>query len=273
MNNVISCKYRLAAFDLDGTLLGPDATISTANRAAVERLHQAGVEIVLASGRHHASMVDIAKSVPCVRWVVSAQGGEVADVDRRKRLYDAFLEPTLAAKAVALGFKLGFSPIVYADDDVRASTEDDGVRYYAQLAGRIPTGYTPEALLKGSIFKIVWIGHNPAQFEALATVPELAALTATKVRTHQRIFEIVPPGVTKGTALAVLAAHLGVDPRDAVVFGDGENDLPMFDWAGTSVAMPHGWAAARERATFVAPPGPPETALARGIEQLLAKQS
>jgi len=58
-----------------------------------------------------------------------------------------------------------------------------------------------------------------------------------------------------------------------VVFGDGENDIPMFAWAGTSVAMPHGWPAALKNASIVAPVGPPETALARGIEQLFAKQS
>jgi len=273
MSNDSSRKYRLAAFDLDGTLLGPGATLSPVNLAAVERLRLAGVEIVLASGRHHASMLEFAKAVAGVRWVVSAQGGEVADVDRHQRLYDVYLEPVLARQAVMLGLKLGFAPIVYSDDDVRASSEDEGVRHYAQLAGRIPSGYTPEDLLTGSIFKVVWVGSHPAQFESLTTNPELAALTATKVRTHQRLFEIMPPGVSKGTALAVLAAHLGIDARDAVVFGDGENDISMFNWAGTSVAMPHGWPAAREHATFVAPPGPPETALARGIEMLLAKQS
>jgi len=261
-------KYRLAAFDLDGTLLGPDTTISPANRKAVERLHQTGVEIVLASGRHHANVQKIAESLPSVRWIVSSQGGEVSDINRRQRLHEVFLEPTLSRKAVLLGLKLGFSIIVYANDNVRATAENEDVHFYARLAGNIPTGYSPDALLTGSIFKIIWIGNNTAQFEALAFNSELASLNATKVRTHQRLFEIMPPDVTKGSALAVLAKHLGIDSRDAAVFGDGENDIPMFAWAGTSVAMPHGWSAARECATFVAPPGPPETALARGIEML-----
>ena len=273
MNSVTSCKYRLAAFDLDGTLLGPKAALSAANLDAVERLRQSGTEIVLASGRHHASMQKIAKSVPGVRWLVSSQGGEVSDVDRHQRLHEAFLEATLAHKATMLGLRLGFSAIVYTANDVRASADDEGVRFYAGLAGSMPTCCPPDALLAGSIFKIIWVSNNPTQFDAIATNPEVAALSATKVRTHKYFFELMPPSVTKGSALAVLATHLGIDTRDAVVFGDGENDIPMFDWAGTSVAMAHGWPAARERATFVAPPGPPETALARAVEQLLAKYS
>jgi hydroxymethylpyrimidine pyrophosphatase-like HAD family hydrolase len=44
--------------------------------------------------------------------------------------------------------------------------------------------------------------------------------------------EICPPGVDKASGLAVVAAALGVDPADVLVFGDMPNDLPMFAWAG-----------------------------------------
>ncbi|MFT3781184.1 MAG: Cof-type HAD-IIB family hydrolase [Nibricoccus sp.] len=273
MHPVSSRQNRLAAIDLDGTLLGPKSSLSADNLAAVERLRRNGAEIVLASGRHHASMQEIAKAVPGVRWLVSSQGGEVSDLERRQCLHTVFLQPSLAHQATMLGLRLGFSAIVYTANDVRSSADNEGVRIYARLAGNMPTVCAPEALLAGSIFKIIWVGNNPAQFDALASNTEVNAFPATKVRTHQYFFEIMPPDVSKGSALAVLAKHMGIDARDAVVFGDGENDIPMFEWAGTSFAMPHGWPAARERATFVAPEGAPETALARAIEQLLTKLS
>ena len=56
--------YRLAAIDLDGTLLAPDHTISPANARAVERLQAAGIEVVLASGRHQGTMVAFARALP-----------------------------------------------------------------------------------------------------------------------------------------------------------------------------------------------------------------
>jgi hydroxymethylpyrimidine pyrophosphatase-like HAD family hydrolase len=41
----------LIALDLDGTLLAPDETISTANRAAIARALAAGIRVVLVTGR------------------------------------------------------------------------------------------------------------------------------------------------------------------------------------------------------------------------------
>jgi hypothetical protein len=43
----------------------------------------------------------------------------------------------------------------------------------------------------------------------------------------------------------------------------------MFKWAGTSVAMPHGWPLALAQSKFIAPAGPAETALARGVKLIL----
>ena len=44
--------------------------------------------------------------------------------------------------------------------------------------------------------------------------------------------EVLPPGVTKATGLAVALDYHGVDPADVLVFGDMPNDLPMIEWVG-----------------------------------------
>ncbi len=51
------------------------------------------------------------------------------------------------------------------------------------------------------------------------------------------LVEMGPIGVTKGSALAAMAAELGVDRVDVVAFGDMPNDLPMLAWAGNSYAV------------------------------------
>ncbi|MHA6758571.1 HAD family hydrolase [Streptacidiphilus sp. PAMC 29251] len=51
------------------------------------------------------------------------------------------------------------------------------------------------------------------------------------------LIEAVAPGVSKASALADLAARLGIDRAEAVAFGDMPNDLPMMAWAGTSYAV------------------------------------
>ena len=58
--------------------------------------------------------------------------------------------------------------------------------------------------------------------------PDVASVTQAGLN----YVEICPPGVDKGSGLAVVAQAVGVDPADVLVFGDMPNDLPMFAWAG-----------------------------------------
>jgi hypothetical protein len=109
---------------------------------------------------------------------------------------------------------------------------------------------------------------EPADLSRVA-LADAASPPIQVVRTNARILEFMPADVSKGSALATLALHLGIEPSAAVVFGDGENDIPMFEWAGVSVAMPRGWPLARARAKLVAPDGPAETAFARGVDLVL----
>ncbi|MES2692576.1 MAG: HAD-IIB family hydrolase, partial [Verrucomicrobiota bacterium] len=69
---VASRGLRLAAIDLDGTLLAPDLSISASNHRAIEQLQAAGIEVVIASGRHYSSILPLAAQLRGVKWIVSA---------------------------------------------------------------------------------------------------------------------------------------------------------------------------------------------------------
>jgi len=126
---------------------------------------------------------------------------------------------------------------------------------------------TTADLLARDMFKVIWMG-DPAALSRLS-LGEVAPPSVQAIRTNARFLEFMPTAASKGSALELLAAHLGIAASDAVVFGDGDNDIPMFEWAGTSVAMPHGWPQAIRSAKHVAPAGPAETAFARGVDLVL----
>jgi Cof subfamily protein (haloacid dehalogenase superfamily) len=262
---VNSTQFKLAAMDLDGTLLGPDHSISEANARAVRRLQAAGAQVVLASGRHYNSMLKYVKALPGVQWVVSCQGGEVSDAARTTVLSRRFLQPAEVAALTDTGRTRGFSTVGYTVEGVFTdSTSDLEMDFYTDLAGHRPVVLPRNELLARDIFKVIWMGE-PAGLSQVApadvTLPRVQA-----VRTNTRFLEFMPADVSKGSALATLALHLGIQPAAVVTFGDGENDVPMFEWAGMSVAMAHGWPLARARAKLVTPDGSPETALARGVD-------
>lgn len=260
--------FRIAAIDLDGTLLGPDLTISRDNRQAVARLQTAGFEVAIASGRHHQSIKPFALELPGVRWIVSAQGGEVSDVSRQTVLSQTFLTRDRVDAVEAMQKTLGLSSIFYGAEGIFADSRSaEDVEFYATLSGlrpkRRPVSESEQALL----FKILWIG-TPEVIDAIAGDRRMATLDVQMVRTHLRLMEFMPEEVSKASGLATLTKHLGMTAGEAVVFGDADNDIPMFEWAAESFAMAHAWPSARKRARRIAPDGPPEAAFSRAVDML-----
>ena len=215
-------------------------------------------------------MRPFADQLPGIRWIVSVQGGEVADLERKLILRRKYLAAAEVQRVLELGHRLGFAAIVYTPDGIYSEAEPGGadLEFYKCLAGHTPNRVGLAELLPLHTFKIIWIG-DATRIATLAGMQEIDTLVVQKVQTHAKLFEFMPDSTTKGTGLAVLAKHLGFTAEQAVVFGDAENDIPMFKWAGTSVAMPHGWPTALARAKYIAPPGPPETAVARAIDLVL----
>jgi Cof subfamily protein (haloacid dehalogenase superfamily) len=262
---------RLAAIDLDGTLLGPNLDISRENHTAIERLAGAGMEIVLASGRHYRSMAPYVRELPRVHWMVSSQGAEVARADRSGIVAQQFLRHTDVRSLIDAGSqRTHFTPLYYTADEVFVATPaNDHIYDYAIVSGRMPIRVTHDHLLRTQVQKVIWIGEAHS-ISALRTDTTLHALGLQGVQTMDTLYEFMPLETSKAWGLQILSDKLGLTSRQAVVFGDGENDIPMFDWAGLSYAMPHGWQSALTRATHTAPPGPPHTAFARAVDQLLS---
>lgn len=57
------------------------------------------------------------------------------------------------------------------------------------------------------------------------------------VRTCPRLIEISPKGITKGQALKKFMLQEQIKPNEVLVFGDGENDVDMFEQVVYSIAM------------------------------------
>ncbi|MBC2602868.1 Cof-type HAD-IIB family hydrolase [Puniceicoccus vermicola] len=257
---------RLAAIDLDGTLLGPDLTISPTNRRALESLAEEGIEVVLASGRHYQSMHPFVESLPMVRWVISAQGGELCSRDREEIVHRNFIHPGELQRIARERECYGISSVCYtAEGTITHMEMDSHIQSYSDLEGLVPKQVSANALLGEDILKVIWIGES-SLIDQILLDHRAQAHESQIVQTFSTMCEFMPHTTSKGAALSQLSKRLGIDPGAAVVFGDGENDIPMFEWAGISYAMPHGWERARKKATHTAPEGSREDALARAID-------
>jgi Cof subfamily protein (haloacid dehalogenase superfamily) len=264
-------QCKLAAIDLDGTLLGYDGQISPANRRAVQRLQNAGLEVVLASGRHYVNMRRYAETLG-IQWLVSSQGGELSNLNRTVVLTADFLPAARVTEISDLGAARGFTTLGYGIDGVfTTSSWGAELDFYSQFTSYRPLDCSPAEFAGRQFFKLIWMGaaHDLDQAVQLNLVDTAQVQV---VRTHAKFLEFMPVGVTKASALMLLAARLGVKPAEAITFGDGDNDVPMLEWAGLSVAMAHGWPAARQKATYTSPSGSVDSALARAVDLVFDKK-
>jgi len=74
-------KARLAAIDLDGTLLRTDRTVSRRTRSALAAARDAGITIVVVTARSPRSARDIAADAGIGGIAICANGATVYDLD------------------------------------------------------------------------------------------------------------------------------------------------------------------------------------------------
>ena len=105
--------FKLAAIDLDGTLLGPDKTISEQNAAAVRMLSQNAVKVIIASGRRHQNIVRFQRQLQLDGPIIACQGGLIRDGESGNVIEAHFLAQNAAREIVNDSEKNGVQAIYY----------------------------------------------------------------------------------------------------------------------------------------------------------------
>ncbi|WP_138734251.1 HAD family hydrolase [Modestobacter excelsi] len=235
-------RPRLIVSDLDGTLLRSDETISDGTLAELRRWADAGVPLVLATGRPPRWMLGVrdrlggGTAICCNGAVLLDLGGFTVleehpltpDVLRaitdelRRRQPDTWF-------AVEYGDQFRHEPVYKPRWDVDAPG--------------VAEATLPE-LVAQPVAKLLARHEHLPRDEFVELVAEVVGDTATVTNSSaDALAEISARGVTKATGLARLAAARGLGPGDVVYFGDMPNDLAAFDWVreggGRAVAMAH----------------------------------
>lgn len=270
--------FRLAAVDLDDTLLGPDKEISRANIEAVHALRARGVRVALASGRRHANMLRFHRQLGLGPddVIVSCNGALVQTAETGRVLHERRVPYDLAREILADGARRGVTQNYYHPDGdvyVRARTPftalyesrtKSDVRVHGDLCD-LPAA--PET----TPLKIIWV-TDAALVADLFPVFEARYQGRLYVTvTDPEYLEFMAPGVNKAEGVSVAANALGLSANDVLAFGDGNNDVPLLAWAGLGIAMSNARDSAKAVAARVAPPGDPETSFARAVAMLLAE--
>ena len=127
------------------------------------------------------------------------------------------------------------------------------------LAGHDDSEYT---------IKLLAFHHLHGAHQLLQDMPAIVGPDLVVSHMGAEAVEIAPAGADKGVGLRWLCAHLGIDGRDVLAFGDEINDLPMFAFAGRRIAVENANPAVRDAADEVTASNA-EEGVAQAIELLL----
>jgi Cof subfamily protein (haloacid dehalogenase superfamily) len=245
--------YRLAAVDLDGTLLGPDKKISQENAGAVRRLNENGAKVIIASGRRHQNSVRFQRELGLDGPIIACQGGLIRDGESGNVIEAHFLPQTVAREIAKEGESAGVHVIYYHLDHLYvAERNNEWIKLYESRVGEKTETLAALDQLDGRrALKIVWYGDPAVLAKARPQIAERYREKVDTLSTEKENLEFMPRGINKATALAKVAEELGVRREEVLAFGDGGN-------AGAIAA-----------ARFVSPEGPPGTAFAAAVNALL----
>jgi Cof subfamily protein (haloacid dehalogenase superfamily) len=267
--NLHEFSYKLAAIDIDQTLVGPDKRIGSANRQAVGRLMELGCRVVLASGRRHDNMLPYHRELGLDGFIVSTQGAIVRHASKNQVLHQAQLDPRDVAELMTEGLRRGLTVMHWSRRGVVANDHTQWVRRYVEDC-RDPVAVTDlRGLNDQAAEKIVWAAQPAAIASLLPIALQRYGNRFETMITDDFFLEFTSRDATKAAGVAAVARHYGIDARNVLAFGDGNNDVPMLAWAGLGVAMSHARPAARAAAKFTAPEGNPESSLARAVATIL----
>jgi Cof subfamily protein (haloacid dehalogenase superfamily) len=227
--------FRLAAIDLDGTLLRPDGSLSGRSRAALERAREAGIRTVLVTARGPRSVRVLAADLGLDGSAICSNGAITLDLASGEVVRTQPLGTEVATRLV-LELRSRLPGILFAAETEEIALEPGFVAW--EWEPPPGTRYADGLELVAEPVAKLIVRHDTHALEAVAAAArELAGDDAAVTIPGPWTVEISAAGVSKAAALAELCAELEVEPAAVVAFGDYPNDLPMLEWAGHGVAV------------------------------------
>ncbi len=248
-------RIRLIMADLDGTLLNSAHVVSPYTAAAIRQAQAQGVMLTFATGKTFPSTQDLIQQFDIRAPVVCGNGTQVFAPDGTL-LYGNPIPLDCALESVRYAHAHGMTVVVTTRmgllSDVHDANVEELLVHYEPLPDLVPdletalrTTYKP--------YKLVLMNQDHAQVVEFQHVLERAFEGRAQVLRSGllSVVEVLPLGVTKGTALEVVCSQLGIQPHEAICFGDNCNDVDMLRRAGIGVAMGQSPQDVRSQADYV----------------------
>lgn len=245
-------------FDLDGTLLNKKGELTRATIATVRQVIQAGITVVLATGRSPLFIKKIVAQLGVVCPVISCNGGLIVDIRQDDILFSKTIPDYMVQKIAKYCLQQQAETFVYSYDHIYYSNPSSRTLKYQRYNTEVQASFkiplremrSGNDLPLGQVIKFFICNLDEVQaseFEQLFNSQNQLTL----VSSAKKALDIMANGVSKGTGLNFMAEKIGMDLAQTAVFGDNFNDISMLQLAGCPIAVGNAEEAVKAVAKYV----------------------
>ena len=237
-------EIRIAALDLDGTLLSRENTVTPATRQAISDAVARGVVVLPATGRALANLPPLVAQLPGVRYAITSNGAAVWDLYQEfEGSLSVFSDGRVIRDPLAQE-RMGNHQRRLLSLSTEAKQPNDGRFHIVRDTAEWMSRHAHE------VEKFCMFFHSVK--EAQQYLPRFTAIEGVEVvQGSPDNIEVTAAGVNKGESLLALADHLGIPREATLAVGDSENDRAMLEKAGVAAVMANGMEQIRKLADIV----------------------
>lgn len=255
--------------DLDGTLLKTDKTLNPADTAAVRRFTEAGGRFVIATGRPFHTVTDYLGAIGKDSPMILCNGGVIYDACKGKTLYEVDLPETV--KEIMQDVRSRYpdiSPEIYTFSK----------RWYFHM-NTVEKWH--QHILNIDFIKVDDPGEITEPWNKMLFADEVEVINDLSeyvkkyegcgvrfVRSFPKFLEVLPEGVSKGSALKKLTEIMGWESLYKAAAGDYDNDIEMLTAADISFCPANSQDCVKDISTVVLKNTSDTGAIAEAIEYL-----
>jgi Cof subfamily protein (haloacid dehalogenase superfamily) len=233
----------LVVLDLDGTLIGSDGDVRQCVWDAIEMVHAAGGKLAVCTGRPGAGVaLRVARRVG-PRNPHVFQSGAVISVPAGDMLHVAALREAVALELVEHARELGLALELYTPTHMYVERRTPISEAHARMIGVTALVRDLQEVARiEPVVRAQWVvtTEERALVESLRVEGGQMSSAISPALPNTAFVSVTRKGVSKGSAVKLLAKTLGVKLSDVMAVGDSEGDVPMLELVGLPRVMANG---------------------------------
>jgi Cof subfamily protein (haloacid dehalogenase superfamily) len=273
LRNAKSAKpIRMVIADVDGTLVTQEKVLTKRATEAVLRLHEAGIQFSVTSGRPPRGMAMLIDPLKLTQPLAAFNGGVLIQPDLTTVVDQRFLPAAVPEKVIEAIENHALDVWVYTDTGW--FVRDPNAAHVAREQWTVkfpPTVVKTFAGLLGRVAKIVGVSDD---YDRVAKcekdVQQAGGTHISAARSQPYYLDVTHPQANKGGVVLAMSKLLNIPAEEIATIGDMPNDVLMFEKSGVSIAMGNASAEVQASARYVTATNE-EEGFAKAMEEFVLK--